>query len=229
MQKLFICLLGMTLLGSSLHAQDKFRVGILLSPIISTIRVSDSVGNDFDGDSNGKFGFAYGLMLNWDAGENFGFHSGARIVHKHFKVEQDIQINGSAPRSEQKVRINTLEIPAAIFGRSNEIGDGYRIIGQFGVSFNFTIGYKNEWDNVNPVTLETGGSGTLRDSDRVDSFVMDFVFGVGGEKTFVDVGTVSAGIFYHQALNDINNDNNPGINNELRLSYFSFDLSYYFN
>ncbi|MEM6801795.1 MAG: outer membrane beta-barrel protein [Bacteroidota bacterium] len=224
MKRTLLLLLILGCYGSSI-AQQGFSIGLRFSPIFSFASITDDDGNTPVGlETSSKVGLSYGLNLHYGITDNYGFKSGVHIVNKGFKREQMID----AVMAVQDIRMTTVEIPLALKGRSNEVGNGLFINGQFGISADFRAGYRNEFSGVNPIPGGTGDSGTSKNTKFLNPLAFTFIFGVGGEKVIDRVGTINFGIIYHQGLTNVNNKDNFMNNENIKIRYISLDLGYFF-
>lgn len=225
MKRTFILILALSAYFSS-TAQQGFSIGLRFSPIFSFASITDDVGNTPAGlETSGKLGLSYGLNLHYGITDNYGFKSGVHIVRKGFKREQMID----AVMAVQDINVTTVEIPLSLKGRSNELGNGLFINGQFGLSADFRAGYKNDYSGINPIPGSTGGdAGTSKNTKLINPLAFTFIFGIGGEKVIDRVGTMNFGIIYHQGLTNINNKDNFMNNENIKIRYISLDLGYFF-
>jgi len=206
-------------------AQQGFSIGLRFSPIFSFASITDENGNTPAGlETSTVVGLSYGLNTHYGITDNYGIKSGVHIVNKGFKREEMID----GVMAVQDVNVTTVEIPLALKGRSNELGNGLFINGQFGLSADIRAGYKNEFSGVNPFPGGTGDSGTSKNTQFINPVTFTFIFGVGGEKVIDRVGTINFGIIYHQGLTNLNNRDNFMNDEIIKISYLSLDLGYFF-
>lgn len=225
MKRIFILILALGTYAAS-FAQQGFSIGLRFSPIFSFASITDDEGNTPTGlETSTKLGLSYGLNMHYGITDNYGFKSGVHIVRKGFKREQNL----SGVAAIQDVTVTAVEIPIALKGRSNEIGSGLFINGQFGLSADIRAGYKNEFSGINPIPGSTAGdTGVSKNTKFINPVAFTFIFGIGGEKVIDRVGTMNFGIIYHQGLTNVNNKENFGNMENIKIRYVSLDLGYFF-
>ncbi len=234
-----LLLLGLFLGISVLQAQEGIRMGLRFSPIISFANITDSTGATISDEITSRAGLSYGLSVNYGFSDNVGLHSGLHIVNKGyrrtstFNIDSAITINDAS----ENVRITAVEIPIALRGRTDDIGNGIHIVGTFGGTIDISTGYRNQWKEVNPATYEvnTGGSGQLnRAAEYLFPVGLSFVFGAGVDWEIDRVGTLNLGVTYHQGLTNLNARNGgfqtgtKGASENIKLNYVALDLSFFF-
>ena len=219
-------LIGTTL---SLHAQEGIKIGLRLSPIFSFANITDGDGNQFNGlDRSSKIGFSYGLTANYGFTENYGLYTGLHIVSKRFERTQEVILPTERVNATQNIRVSSIEIPAAIRLRSNEIAPGMHIVGIFGLAFEFNTGYKNEFTGLNPIdSTSTATSGTNRNSEFIKNLTTSFIFGPAVDYE-TDFGMINLGIIYHQGLSDIDKLDSYGNSETIKINYLAIDIGYFF-
>lgn len=224
MKKVFTVLLILTATAPLLKAQEGLKIGLRFSPLVAFTSITDETGNEIAGNTvSNKLGFSYGLAATYGFTDNYGIYSGVHIVRKGFE-RTDVRDSLSFT---QDVVATTVEIPLALRGRSNEIGNGIYLSGLFGVSLDVRAGYTNEYTGGNPVTL-TAGNGTTKNSALINPITASFLFGVGAD-WFVDrVGTFNFGLIFHRGLLNLNNQSNFGNEEVITVSYLSLDVAYMF-
>ncbi len=225
----YILLLSLLLSTSlSLHAQEGIKIGLRLSPISSFANITDEEGNQFLGlNRSGKAGFSYGLSANYGFTDNYGIYTGIHIVNKRFERNQDISLVNETVNASQVVRVSSIEIPAAIRLRSNDLGNGLNIVGIFGLAFEFNTGYKNEFSGLNTIDPVGDANGVNRNSDNIRRLTTSFIFGPAVDYE-TDFGMFNVGIIYHQMLSNINKLDSYGNSETIKIHYIAFDLGYFF-
>ncbi len=246
----YLLLLGSLLLVSPLLAQSGLKFGLQISPLVGWSNVINEDDNSSVSDQNGydfssRAGFSYGATLSWGLVDNLAILSGVNIVNKGYSrtIAGDEGIfpdslnlpNGSV--AEQSVRMTTVEIPFLLKGRTPEITGGLRIVGKFGVSLDLAVGYRNEYKVLRPDNYATDQvSGTLNGAgDYLRPINISFVVG-GGIDWNLPVGTISAGITYHQGLTNMRRFKGFGegenatifANEIVRTNYVALDLGFFF-
>lgn len=211
----------------TVNAQKGVKIGLQLTPIISFARILDTNGDQLDEiDGDARLGLSYGLTLNYGFTDNYGFHTGFHIVNKGFTRTQTILDT----EARQRIRITSIEIPAALKLRTNQITDGFHIHGIFGLAFEANVGYRNRFTGLDPRVepfLSVEESGTIRDEDLIKNLAVSFIFGPGAEYD-LGVGIVNFGFIFHQMLTNLNNLNSYGVEERIRINYISFEIGYTF-
>lgn len=224
------------LLTGSLFAQSNLRLGLRVSPLISSSNVTDAQGNDIDAELSSKLGGSFGLMADYYFTENYGLHTGVHIVSKGFKRDGNVALNDTATRAaSQNISITSVEIPIALKLKTGSInGSDWNINGLFGLSADFTAGNSNSWTGVNPINNQLADEGTLRSQARlINPIAFSFLFGGGTEYDFGGAGLGYIGLVYHWGLTNLNRkkayeEGTPGNTETFNVNYFSLDLGYYF-
>lgn len=244
----YLLLLGSLLLVSPLMAQNGLKFGLQVSPLIGWSNVIDDNENNSVADKTGydfssRAGFSYGATLSWGLVDNLAILSGVNIVNKGYSrtVEGSIFPDSldlpAGSVAEQTVRMTTVEIPLLLKGRTPEIAGGLRIVGKFGASLDLAVGYRNEYETLRPDNYGMEEvSGTINGAlDYLRPINVSFVVGGGIDWNF-PVGTVSAGITYHQGLTNMRRQKGF-VEGEaatifageiVRMNYVALDLGFFF-
>ena len=208
-----------------MYAQEGLKIGLRFHPIISFTTVTDDNGNKPQNrDNSARLGWSYGITGSYGITENYAFYTGIHIVNKGFNEVYDAE--PALPASDQNIRITSIEVPIAAQLRTNEIGTGLYFKGLFGVSIDFNVGYRNNYDDLDPFDL-TPESGTIRDTKKINPLALTFIVGPAFDLE-TNFGTLGFGLTYHQGLTNINNKSNVGNDNKIRINYVSLDALYYF-
>ncbi|GAB4419809.1 MAG: hypothetical protein OHK0039_32610 [Bacteroidia bacterium] len=230
MQRISLFIVALCI-ATGMQAQEGLKIGLRLSPIVSSASITNENGNDVPAELSSKLGITYGLMMDYGFTDKIGLHTGIHIVNKGFKRSETITLldsGGVIENATQNVSMTTVEIPLALKGRSPEVTDGLYINGLFGLSVDISAGYKNEYDRYNPVTRLASGPGTTKNTKLINPLNFSFIFGLGAEYEIDRVGTFNGGIFYHRGLTNMNNRSQFGNQESIRVSYLSLDLGYFF-
>ncbi len=200
------------------------KIGLKFAPLLSFTTITDDQGNDLPGVTvSNKLGFSYGLAATYGFTDNYGLYSGVHIVRKGFdrtELRDSVTVT-------QDVVATTVEIPIALRGRSNEIGNGFFINGLFGLSLDVRAGYRNDFTGRNPVSGELGSAST-KNSSLINPLTASFLFG-GGTDWYVDrVGTFNFSLLFHRGLVNLNSQKNFGNTERIQISYLSLELAYLF-
>ncbi|MDP5172550.1 MAG: PorT family protein [Bacteroidia bacterium] len=224
MKKFTILLILALAAAPLLKAQEGVKIGLRFAPIVAFTSITNEAGNDLPGTTvSSRLGYSYGLMATYGFTDNYGIYTGVHIVNKGFS-RTDV---GDSLTSTQKVTATTVEIPIALRGRSNEIGNGIYINGLFGISLDVKAAYKNEFTGSNPVTGELG-NGTTKDLALINPLTASFLFGAGADWYVDRVGTFNFGLIFHQGLVNLNSQKNFNNLEVIKVSYLSLDLAYLF-
>ena len=223
MKRIVTLLIVLMATSAALRAQEGVKIGLRFSPLISFTTITDENGNNIPGNTvSGKVGFSYGLHGTYGFTDNYGLYSGVHIVRKGFERSDSDSLN-----TTQDVVATTVEIPLALRGRSNEIGNGIFLNGLFGASLDIRAGYSNTYTGANPVD-GTAGNGTTKNSSLINPVTASFLFG-GGADWFVDrVGTFNFSLIFHRGLLNLNSQRNFNNQEVIRVSYLSLDIAYIF-
>ncbi len=207
-----------------LQAQEGVKIGLRFSPLVSFTSITDENGNIIPGTTvAGKAGFSYGLHGTYGFGPNYGLYSGVHIVRKGFSRTDNLDTLSI----EQNITATTVEIPIALRGRSNEIGNGVYLNGLFGVSLDVRAGYRNTYTGANPVSFERG-DGEIRNSSLINPITASFLIGGGADIDLGNAGMANVGLSFHQGLININSQSNFGNNEVITISYLALDAAYVF-
>jgi hypothetical protein len=117
--------------------------------------------------------------------------------------------------------MTTLEIPLALHMRSNEIAEGMRIRGIFGLQNNILLGVTSKYDKT-----------TVKDRKGYAAFVPDLLAGIGLEWELPNVGTFDLGVSYHHGLGSFYKSSfellGKNYTYRYRINYIAVDLAYMF-
>lgn len=170
-----------------------FRFGLKATPNIAWFR-TETRGYENNGV---KFGYSYGLIIDYDFAENYAISTGLNILRTGGELKYD-WTNGTTKQS--KYRYRNLEVPFALKLRTTEIGY-ITYYGLFGVGIGFRTsaiadelilpGGTNEWEKNVDVSDETG---FLR---------AGLLLGAGAEYNFGGVTSLLIGITFHNGFSNI--------------------------
>ena len=141
MKKLILSLL-ICLFTATTFAQDDrpFRIGFAILPSASTIKPEGEIFTK----SSGKFGFAYGLLAEFNFGAgNYAFASGLLVNSLGGTIRNDNYHDGDTSvtkfgQVEEKYALQYIQIPLTLKLKTNEIGY-LTYFGQFGLDLGFKI------------------------------------------------------------------------------------------
>ncbi len=129
--KHFLFLLIFISFSSQINAQNDFRLGFKANPLISTLKPN----SDFHSSVGSKVGFSYGLLFDYFLKENYAFSSEFAISKMGGKTEYVL----ADTTISSDISISYIEIPLTIKLKTNEIKNGMKIYGKFGLGLGFNI------------------------------------------------------------------------------------------
>lgn len=216
MKKIILSTLFVLLTGS-LFAQEGAKVGFRLSPLVSWAQVtSDSTKLELPGvESKAKLGFSFDFIFTYGFNDNIGLFTGVNIVTRGFG--QDIPSFGVTSQTS----FTAVEVPIGLKFRSPEIGDGFHIVGFFGLRPEFNV--------QNKVITTIGSVETKQvDVDGINLLTASFTPGIGVNQEF-DWGMLEGTVTYHWGLMDYYSDKGAGYDDiRARMNAISLNLGYYF-
>jgi len=195
MRTLFLSLSALFLFSiSGLKAQEKkVALGLSFSPTMNWMKTK-SEGLSSDGS---KFGFKYGLMADFNFGENYSFATGIFINNgggKYNSIEGD---TSSVSTVNYDHKIQSVEIPLTLRMRTKEIGY-LKYYGQFGFSPQIIIN--------STADIQSDGGDSRNDidmKDQVASFDLALVLGIGIEYNISGTTNLILGLSYHNGFIDM--------------------------
>lgn len=187
--------------GTIFSQEKKVALGLGISPTINWFKTS-SDGIAADGNT---VGFSYGLLTDFNFGENYALASGILINTFGGKlVETDTSINVS----NVNYHIQSILVPITIRMKTKEIGY-LRYYGQFGFNPEFVI-------NAN-ADVETQGGASQSDvgvMDRVGNFNFSLVLGIGIMYNISGTTNLILGLSYNNGFIDVL-DGSAGASNDV--------------
>ncbi len=202
---------------SPLLADDfGFRFGLKASPNISWFRTET---RSYD-NSGVRFGYSYGLIMDYDFAENYAISTGLNILQTGGKMEYDWihDPNGNGEKNDAEgfrtvkqrtFRYRHLEIPLALKLRTTEIGY-ITYYGMFGVG----LGFRTSAIGNDRITLPND---QYLHEDRIDitdgtSFLRaGLILGAGLEYGFGGRTALLAGLTFHNGFSNILEGRNPAV------------------
>ncbi len=172
------------IVGTFVYAQQGVQLGLGISPAITfsrTMQKDTTDGSFVEAYKANGFGFKGGLLLNLGITDNYGFFSGIQLFLRNFKNKDSVNT---------QLSMLTVEIPLSFRLRTNEIGSGLHITGQFGASADINVDARHK----------VGGK-----KIQVDKYydIVSFTFLVGAGVEFdLEFGRILAGISYHLGITD---------------------------
>jgi hypothetical protein len=216
----------------SAQAQQRFRFGFRLSPLISLTSMQDKDKTTINGlDKSGGFRVSAGLMTTYSLGDKVGIYSGLMFAFKGFKSSvQYTPPTGTARLITHNANLRYVEVPLALHLTSNEVTTGMKIRGLIGISLNGLVG-ANTTRNEYIIDIMADDSYNLRDlqttADKVLTNATDIRI-QGIDKSYADLaktksrsGTAGYNIFVPDVLAGVGVDwNIEGIGSfDLGISY----------
>jgi hypothetical protein len=200
------------------YAQEGFRFGFRLSPLVTSVRITDQDNKLYTAaDQGGRAGISAGLIGIYGFSEKVGLYTGLLFTSKGMAYYYK---NGN-DKMKYSTTLTTLEIPIALHLLSNEVMDGMKIRGLFGLQNNILIGVSN----VTP-------KDTDKSRDGYTFFVPDLLIGVGVEWALPKIGTLDLGVSYHHPLGSYYKTSydllGKSYENRYKMSYVAIDLAYIF-
>ena len=208
-------IIGIIFLSYGAYAQ-KFRFGLQGSPLISWMKPDvKSISS-----TGVKFGFSYGLMLDYNFTDNYAFGTGLTIAqnggfNKHdslllFRHENKGDLIDTFPvNSEIEYKLQYVELPLTLKLKTNEIGY-MTYFGQFGISTGVNIKAKGNISGAKAMTDE-------KINEEVN--LLNFALSMGGGIEYSLGGKTSfmGGIFFNNGFKDVTDDAPKVILNYLSL------------
>ena len=198
-------LIILILSGLAVHGQKKIELGLSLKPAISWLKP-----NTDEVESQGsRFGFTYGLVSNFNFGENYALGTGVDITTMGGKLRMNNLVDSTYKRQEVAYRLQYIEIPITLRMRTKEIG--YMVYyGHFGLTTGFNIGATAEYD---PAGSNQGGEVDIQDEIALMNLALNlglgFQYNLSGTTNFV------VGIHFHNGFLDILTNKIPELSNPL--------------
>jgi hypothetical protein len=219
MKRLIILLVFLAASATS-YAQEGFRFGFRLTPLVSTVRAYDQDKKALDELPSGKAGISAGLMGIYGFTEKVGLYTGLLFTSKGMGYKNNNGVGWGSNKWQSS--LTTLEIPLALHLLSNEVMPGMKIRGLFGLQNNILIGVTNKFDDV-----------TDKNRENYSFFVPDLLVGLGVEWNLEKVGTLDLGISYHHGLGNFYKSPELELAGKkiyagYKINYIGLDLGYIF-
>ncbi len=180
-------------------AQD-FRFGLAASPLLSWMKPIDEGISS----TGVRFGFNYGLILDYNIADNYGIGSGLSITHNGGKLKHDsviVFLNDTFPvNAEVEYITQYIEIPLTLKFRTNEIGYITYFM-QFGVTPGINIRSKGN------VKTNTDKGLVGKDiGDEVKAFNLALTIGGGIHYSLSGNTALVTGLFFNNGFVDVTAD-----------------------
>lgn len=182
------------LLISQLSAQDKkVALGLGFSPTINWLKAK-SEGLSSNGS---RIGFKYGLLADFNFGENYALATGIFINNFGGKYRSVEGVDSLPVNFSYDQKIQSVELPIVLRMRTKEIGY-LKYFGQFGFSPEVVLN--------STADIGADGQDTRSDVDmksQVSNFNLSLVLGVGVEYNLSGTTNFLIGITYHNGFVDM--------------------------
>lgn len=195
MKKYFLSFFIFMIAAGTLSAQS-FQLGLRAAPLFSYIKPT-SDGFDSDGL---KVGFSYGLVTDFNIGENYAFRTGISIVSEGGNIK-------SGPDSlitHTSLVLQYLEIPLTLKFRTSQLG-AFKYYGQFGLGTGFNLKATTE-GNVESSKGSTVNTSPFKNDDAgkdINLINLQLIIGGGLEYSLGGRTALTAGIAYHNGFTDV--------------------------
>lgn len=177
--------------SSTIVAQDdkKFHFGLKASPGIFWIKTTDKkIANN-----GGKFGFGYGLILEFAISENYAFATGLDVAGTGAKYTLDSALTTTSNVTKKyDSKYQYVQIPLMLKMKTKDI-NGMKYFGQFGL--NAGVNYKSisDWSRTaSGITVERNG-----DDVKSITFPIRLALAVGAGFEYNLSGSTSALVSVH--------------------------------
>jgi hypothetical protein len=136
MKLLSIILITACLLTSlgSYGQEKKVALGLSLSPTVNWFK-TNSTGLTSNGN---KMGFNYGLIADFNFGENYAYSTGIFINNGGGKLKYDLSTDTTSYTVEEDIKIQSIRMPITLRMMTKEIGY-FRYYGLFGFNLDYVI------------------------------------------------------------------------------------------
>jgi hypothetical protein len=182
----------------------KVRMGLHFSPNLSWLKANTT---GYEGDGN-KFGFSYGLSVEYFLNENSLFSSGIDLLYasgniKYKGTTQGVNGQNYAADINQEFNVRYIDIPITLKLKTNEIGY-LSYYGQFGLKtgFNYKANSNKQYTYLEATTgFPTTTSESIKDAKGEINFInMCLVIGVGVEYNISGNTTLSLGVTFNNGF-----------------------------
>lgn len=200
------------------NAQGEFRLGFKGNPLFSTIRPN----TDFHKSEGTKVGLSYGLMFDYFIKDNYALSSEFAITSQGGKLAY----SRADTTVESDIRLRYIEIPLVIKLRTNDISEGIRIFGKFGLGLGFNIKSSAKID------YKKGNTYFAKDdiksaSSYIQPFNASLIVGGGVEYNLAENFDLVLGLTYSNGFSNIMKDKNIFRYPSTNVSMFEGNTSYF--
>ena len=188
---------------TEINAQEKkVALGLGISPTVNWMKTK-SEGLTSDGS---KIGFKYGLMADFNFGENYALATGIFINNSGGKI-QALEVIDSLEKSvSYNIKLQSIEIPLTLKMKTKEIGY-LKYYGQFGFSPQLIINSSAD--------IEVDGQEKKKNVDmqnRIADLDLALVLGIGIEYNVSGTTNLVIGVSYQNGFIDMLQGSADGFN-----------------
>lgn len=176
------------------HAQEKkVALGLGISPTVNWMKTK-SEGLSSDGS---KIGFKYGLLADFNFGENYSLATGVFINNYGGKINALEIIDSLEQNVSYNLKIQSIEIPVTLKMRTKEIGY-LKYFGQFGFAPQIII---NSTADIEVEGQETQENVEMK--DRIADMDLSLVLAIGIEYNLSGTTNFIIGLSYQNGFIDM--------------------------
>ncbi|HAW51048.1 MAG TPA: hypothetical protein DCX54_01785, partial [Flavobacteriales bacterium] len=204
MKTRFILLSVLILFGlKDMNAQEKkVALGLGISPTLNWMKTK-SEGLTGDGS---RIGFKYGLMADFNFGENYALSTGVFINNAGGKVKALEVVDTLEKNVSYVMKIQSIEIPLTLKMKTKEIGY-LKYFGQFGFAPEIII---NSTADISVEGQEKQKNVDMK--DRVTNLDLSLVLGIGVEYNLSGTTNFVIGVSYQNGFIDMLKGSADGFN-----------------
>ena len=186
-----------------IHAQEKkVALGLGISPTINWMKTK-SEGLTSDGN---RIGFKYGLMADFNFGENYALATGIYINNSGGKVNALEVVDSLEQNVSYNLKIQSIEIPLTLKMKTKEIGY-FKYFGQFGFAPQIII------NSTADIGVEGGETKDEVDmQDRIADLDLSLVLAIGIEYNISGTTNLVIGLSYQSGFIDLLQGSADGFN-----------------
>lgn len=214
MKKKALLLLAITAITSSVFAQDKkVRLGLTLFPTLNVFKPDvDAIEKTKNG-----MGFSYGLLIDYNFGDNYAFSTGLHINTTKGSVKykdvaypnEDRSINAPAS-TEATYALKYIDIPLTLKLKTNEIGY-ITYYGQFGLGLGVNIKARQDIETTYGPSNQTLNDEDIDIASDIRLFRTALVVGAGIEYGISGNTAIQVGFTFNNGFSNILSGNVPEV------------------
>lgn len=217
-RKILLSILTMLLANNVLAQYQECQFGLMGQPGYSWLIVS----NDNISNVKNQFSYKYGLFGSFYFSENYGISSGIYMLVN--SSSYDFQYNTSEMKMNynHNFRNTYLQVPAMFKCRTDLISKRFRVLGEFGVGFNFLIDNKNAYKSLD-------GTGNHLDV-KYRTFGASLMIGLGTEiLVFKNSGFMFQVVFDKSFVDMIKkNESTKDYYSAMKMTNLYFEIGFFF-